>query len=99
MIRHIVLWTLNDGTLEEKEAIKLKIKKDIEALKDIIPGIVSLQVITEPMAETSGDIVLDSVLENEEALANYQIHEEHQKVVTYIRSVVKNRICIDYHEM
>lgn len=99
MIRHIVLWTLNDGTLEEKEAIKLKIKNDLEALKDVIPGIVSLQVITEPMATTNGDILLDSVLESEEALAHYQSHEEHQKVVAYVRSVVKNRICIDYHEM
>ncbi len=99
MIRHIVLWTLKDGTVEEKEEIKLKIKNDLEALKGVIPGIISLQVISNPMSTTNGDLVLDSVLESEEALANYQIHEEHQKVVAYVRSVVKDRICIDYHEM
>lgn len=99
MIRHIVMFTLKDFSEDEKVSVKLKIKDMLEGLKDIIPGIVKLNVITEPLHTTDGDVVLDSLFESEEALGNYQIHPEHKKVGEYIGTVRKDRICIDYYEL
>ncbi len=99
MIRHIVMFTLKDFDEEEKDSVKLKIKNMLEDLKDIIPGIVKINVITNPLPTTNGDVILDSLFESEEALANYQVHPEHMKAGEYIGTVRKERICIDYYEV
>lgn len=99
MLRHIVMFTLKEFDEAEKDAIKLKMKDILEGLKDIIPGIVKLNVITDPLPTTNGDVVLDSLFESEEALGNYQVHPEHIKVGEYIGTVRKERICIDYYEV
>lgn len=99
MLRHIVIFTLKDFDEVEKDSIKIKIKDMLEGLKGIIPGIVKLNVITELLPMTDGDVVLDSLFESEEALENYQIHPEHKKVGEYIGTVRKERICIDYYEV
>lgn len=99
MVRHMVLWTLKDMPMEEKAAVKNQIKEKLEALQGKIPGLISIQVITEVLDTTNGDVLLNSTLESEQALLEYQVHEEHQKAASYVRSVVSNRICIDYNEI
>lgn len=102
MVRHLVLWKYGDGFSDaENKDNALKIKEILERLKDIIPGIVSIKVITEPLLIESGDadIILDSLFENEEALSNYQVHPEHVKAGSFIRTVVKDRKCVDYNEV
>lgn len=94
MIKHVILWNFQEGLGTEEN--KLKIKNDLEALKNIIPGIVSIEVIVKPVAGSNADIMLDSVFESEEALNNYQVHPEHVKVATFVKSVVCNRMCMDY---
>lgn len=99
MVKHIVMWKHQDQfTEEEKKDHAKTIKERLEALKDIIPGVVSIQVITNPLSSSSGhaDLLLDSSFESVEALNNYQIHPEHKKVSSYVQTVVKDRICIDY---
>ena len=94
MIKHIILWNLQEGKNTEEN--KNLIKVGVEALKDKIPGIIEIEVITEPVAGSNADIMLNSIFESEEALNNYQIHEEHVKIATFVRSVTCNRMCIDY---
>lgn len=94
MIKHIILWNFQEGLGTEEN--KLKIKNDLEALKNIIPGIVSIEVIVNPVAGSNADIMLYSVFESEEALNNYQVHPEHVKAATFVKSVVCNRMCMDY---
>lgn len=99
MVRHMVSWNYKDGySQEEKKEIQSKVKHDLERLKDIIPGVVSIEVIVSPMSSSDKDIILNSLFESEEALNQYQIHEEHKKVAKYITSVLNNRVCIDYNE-
>ena len=51
------------------------------------------------MPSSNADVMLDSVLENEEALKVYQTHEEHVKVADkYVRPFTKVRMCMDYKE-
>jgi hypothetical protein len=101
MVRHIVFWKFGDNfSNSENEEHASKIKEILEALKQIIPGIVSLKVITNPLPTGSGDadVILDSLFESEEALNTYQGHPEHVKAGSYIRTVMKDRKCIDYYE-
>lgn len=101
MVRHIVFWKFGDNfsDIENKEHAD-KIKEILESLKQLIPGIVSLKVITNPLPTGSGDadVILDSLFESEEALNTYQSHPEHVKAGTFIRTVMKDRKCIDYYE-
>lgn len=101
MVKHIVIWEQDERfTEEEKLSNGVKIKESLEALKEIVPGVVSIKVITNLLSSGSDgdDLVLESVFESEEALNNYQNHPEHIKAATFVRSVVKSRKCVDYYE-
>jgi hypothetical protein len=101
MVKHIVMWKHGDNFSEEEKLNHSKtIKTSLEALKSTIEGVISIKVITEPLSSGSGDadLILDSSFESVEALNNYQEHPEHLKAATFIRSVVKDRKCIDYYE-
>ena len=100
MIRHIILWKLKESvTGEKKEKVVADMKQHLQALVGVVPGLVSLQVVITPMESSNADVMLDSVLENEEALKGYQVHEEHVKVAnTYVRPFTEVRMCMDYEE-
>lgn len=101
MVKHLVIWKQDDRfTKEEKISNGQKIKESLEALKDVIPGIISIKVITDllPTGSDGDDLVLESVFSDEEALNNYQNHPEHVKAAAFVRSVVISRKCIDYNE-
>lgn len=99
MIRHIVMWNFKDyiGT-EQRLNYALKIKTDIESLRDIIEGIHYLNVFIDPLPSSNADIILICLFETEEALSNYQLHPEHQKIASFVGSIMKDRKCIDYLE-
>jgi hypothetical protein len=102
MVRHLVFWKYGDSFSDEENVKNaMHIKESLEALKDIIPGVVKILVITNPLPSSSGDadVILDSLFESEEALNAYQSHPEHVKAGSFIRSVLKDRKCIDYNEM
>lgn len=97
MIHHIVLWNLNeDIPEEEKKNVAARIKKELEAVKEEVSGVVSLNVVTDVLASSNKDIGLISVFESEEALKSYQVHPAHVAAGTYIKSVTSGRSCIDY---
>ena len=94
MIKHIILWNFQQGKGSDED--KLKIKNGLEKLKSKIPGIIEIEVIINPIAGSNADIMLNSTFESVDALNNYQIHEEHVKVASFVRSVTCNRMCMDY---
>lgn len=99
MVHHIVLWNLKEtlSDAEKKEAAD-RIKKELEALTEQIPGIVSLQVVTDGLKSGNKDIGLISVYESEDALKSYQVHPAHVAASSYVGSVTSGRICFDYEE-
>ena len=98
MLRHLVLWSYKDGfSAEENRENAKKVKQELENLKLIIPEIVELSVHTNVLPSSNRDIMLDSLFENEAALAAYQGHPEHRKVGALIASVLQNRVCMDYY--
>ena len=99
MIRHIVMWNFKDGFAnhENIEHAK-KVKTELEALIQYIDGIIELKVHINALSTSNKDIVLNSLFESEETLAEYQIHPEHKRVGAYVGTVMQNRVCIDYYE-
>lgn len=97
MIRHIIVLRHRDGfTPEENRENARKIQRELDRLKDVIPGIVEFTVHIDPLPTSNADLLIDSLFVSEEALAAYQVHPEHVRAAEYIWSVMKDRTCIDY---
>lgn len=99
MIRHIVAWDFADG-FSEDENIKnaQRVKAELENLKNLIDEVVEIKVQINPTATSSRKVMLNSLFNSEEDLAKYQVHPEHKKVGNFVRSALKDRVCLDFEE-
>lgn len=98
MIRHIILWKLKSDIPEDKVAkVKENIKKSLEALPEVIDGLESLKVHTEGLSTSTCDLMLESVLRDEAALAFYKDHPAHVAAADgFVRPNVDVRLCLDF---
>ncbi len=99
MIKHIILWRLrSDLSAAEKREKAEAIKKGLEGLQGQIPGLISIHVQIDGRLESSNaDIMLDSMLESEEALKTYAVHPLHVAVANgVVRPNTELRTCLDY---
>lgn len=98
MVRHVILWQLKEEyNDEEKREIKAGIKEGLEGLVGKVPGLVEVHVHTEGLASSNADLMLDSVLENEEALKGYAVHPEHVAIAnSKVRPYTMSRTCLDF---
>ena len=98
MVRHFVAWNFAEHlSKEERVAKAIQMKQELESLKDLIPGVVSIHVYLDQLSTSDSDIVLDSVFVDEEALKAYIVHPEHVRVGTnYVKPITSNRKCIDF---
>ncbi len=99
MIRHIVMWKLKEhanGATRAQNAATLK--ERLEACRDIVPGIVHLEVgLATPDLDSTYDVVLLSDFADKAALDAYQVHPLHEAVKQFIGTVRESRECVDYH--
>jgi len=97
MIKHVILWKLKDEyTAEEKTQCAAEIKRRLEALNGKIDGMMNLRVNTGALSSSCADVMLDSEFESVEALAGYQSNPLHLEAASYVRSVVSQRLCLDF---
>jgi hypothetical protein len=98
MVKHVILWQLKDElSATEKEAAKAAIKSGLEGLAGKVPGLLEIKVNTNPLPTSNADVMLDTLMESEEALKGYAVHPAHVAVATgTVRPVVKLRVCMDY---
>ena len=98
MVRHVILWNMKE-TLSDEECRKVKndIKEALEALKGVIPGLLEINVATDPLDTSNADLLLDSLFEAKDALAVYADHPAHVKVKDeLVVPNVRSRVCMDY---
>ncbi|NTW48423.1 MAG: Dabb family protein [Chlorobiales bacterium] len=98
MIKHLVFWKLKE-TAEgsDKAGNGAKIKRMIEALAPLIPGVICLEVgFNFTQSDTASDVALYSEFESKDALETYQKHPEHIKVAEFVRQVTLERRVVDY---
>lgn len=97
MVKHIVMWKLKEDFDEiEKQEIAHNFKTKLEALDQLLPGILRVKVVIQPMDSSNVDILLDSEFDSVATLKAYQIHPKHQKVASYLKDKVVSRNCMDY---
>ncbi len=99
MIKHIVMWKLDEGySSEEKENILDSLKKQLLDLETKVDALRSISVGLNHIGanNTNFDIILDTSFDNMADLKAYAIHPEHMKVVGYLKSIKLDRACVDY---
>lgn len=97
MVKHIILWTLKEEF--NTDEIKQDMKKSLEALVGVVPGLLELKVQIEKLPTSNADVMLYSVLESEEALKGYAVHPAHVEAAdTKVRPYTATRACIDFAE-
>lgn len=99
MVKHIILWKLNEELSEAQKAeIKKGIKAGLEGLVGVVPGLLDVKVnVDGRLASSNVDVMLDSTLESEEALKGYAVHPVHVEVAnTKVRPYTVLRSCLDF---
>ena len=98
MIRHIVMWNLHDQAEGADKATNLaKAKALLLSCAQVVPGIRSFEVATAtPGMDCTNDLVLHMLVDDAQVLAAYQHHPDHVAIKPFMKSVVKERRCMDY---
>ena len=98
MVRHVILWKLKEELgAEEKNAVKAGIKEGLEGLKGVVPGLVDIHVITEGLASSNADVMLDSSFVDGASLKGYAVHPAHVAVANgKVRPYAQIRLCMDF---
>lgn len=97
MVRHIVMWKLDDSfSPQEKQTIAKTFQQKLEALQNIMDGIQKVEVIITPTPSSNVDMMLDSAFDSQAILDAYQVHPKHVEVSSYLKDKVVLRSCMDY---
>ena len=98
MVKHIILWEIDEKfSNEEKQEIMEDAKRELEALKGKVPGLLEIKLQTEKLPSSNADMMLDSTLESEDALKGYQVHPDHVAAANgFVRPFTSKRLCIDF---
>ncbi len=92
MVKHIVLYTLKEGTDKEK-AVEI-IRQALEPLVGVIPGLVHLEI--RRAYQGGMDYALYSHFESKQALKDYAQHPAHLAAKEKFWSFLDQRFCADY---
>jgi len=93
MIKHIVLFKVNDKTKIEKA------KQLILDLKNYIPEIIEIEVFTDiGYDKTASDFGLITTLKDKKDLDIYAKHPKHLEVIEFIKTIAIERRAIDYEK-
>lgn len=98
MVKHMILWKIDEKfSTEEKQKIMADTKRELEALKGKVPGLLEIKLQTEKLPSSNADMMLDSTLESEDALKGYQVHPDHVAAANdFVRPYTSERLCIDF---
>ena len=96
-IRHVVAWKLTTDDAIVKAEQSRRIAGLLTALGDIIPEIQTISAGAESLYPGKNwDVALVATFADQAALEAYQVHPAHQEVGAYIKSVVSDRVAVDF---
>jgi len=98
MIKHIVLWRLNESAYKNDKQTNAQILKEkLLAMNGKIAGIIKIEVGFDFSNEKdSSDVVLYSEFDCKESLQQYQVHPDHQEIKNWLSEVRYERRVVDY---
>ena len=91
MIMHVVMWKFKEGEDANAETFL----KGLEALKDIIPQIVEMELGKNINPNNDFDAVLVTKFRSFEDLEIYKNHPEHKKVSALCKTIRTAREAVD----
>lgn len=92
----MIVWKLKPEF--DNEERKAEIKTALEGLVGKIPGLISMNILTDGFDSSSGSLMMDSTFESNEALKAYQQNPLHREIaVNLVRPSVENRLSFDYN--
>ena len=96
MTKHVIIWKLKD-TVENKEETLRSIKNALEGLVGKIDGLEKMCIFIDKLPSSSGDLMMDSLFSDNEALKNYQDNPQHLEVANgLVRPNVDVRLSFDF---
>lgn len=96
MILHSISWNFKpEVTDEQRRRLLEELKRSFIALKDVVPGLLRVEVGAPPMASSNCDLALFVELSDRQALDVYQNHPDHLALVGVIRANFTDRRCCD----
>jgi len=95
-LRHVVAWKLatDDAALRAEQAHR--ISDDLMALRGVVPTILDIRVGPDVVGGGNWDVALVADFADRAALDAYATHPDHLAVVGYVRSVVSDRVAVDF---
>ena len=98
MVKHVIIWNLKDSLSDEEKAeVKKNAKQNLEALAGKIEGLVDIKIQTEFLPTSNGEMMLDSIFTDFDALKAYAVHPLHQAAADkYVRPFTASRSCVDF---
>ena len=97
MITHIVCWRVKSTDSASKEENMERIKEILEALSTKIDELITLEVgVNFNDSPAAYDVSLYTTFNTKEDLEAYQIHPDHVKAASFVKSVVTERVVVDY---
>lgn len=94
-IRHVVSWQLTATDPAEKAAHAAQVAAGLRSLVGVVGEIRALEVGADVGGGGNWDVVLIADFDDLDAVGRYQVHPEHQRVATFIRSVTAARMAVD----
>ena len=100
MVHHIVMWKFKPEVEESKKPeLKKAMAENLKSLVGKVPGLLSVDFVTDPIPSSTQDMALVTTMEKAEDVKVYGSHPEHVKVAdTYVRPYTTERACLDYED-
>ena len=96
MIKHVVMFRFK--ALETKQENILKAQEELLNLESKIETLETVEVgLNYNDSPQAYDLVLITTHKSDKDLEDYQVHSEHQKVVSFIKTVISDRVVVDYN--
>lgn len=94
MVKHIVMWTLNDEAKKDIDNIALDLQKRFKALLGVVDGLKAIEV-GKNYNGGKFDIVLFCDFNSKDAQNKYQTHPAHLAVKEVVHKLTCGRECVD----
>jgi hypothetical protein len=96
MVKHMIIWKTKDDVADTPTALK-EVKTALEGLVGQIDGLLEMHILTDCYPCSAGDVMMDSLFTDIEALNSYQAHPKHQEIASgMVSPLMAQRLSFDY---
>lgn len=95
MIRHVVAFKLSADSVAERDRDAAEIRRRLEALVGVVPGVRDLKVRADLGVDGHWDLALVSLHDTRDELAAYAADPRHREVIAFCDTIVSDKAIVD----